>query len=134
MLRSEFCRLVNGLALPPLLFGAGEFKLSSSAFAQMQKPVERSLARRADRHTQRIRGVQMPFLRHSRAATRLAWSGVFRGFSLPQSNARMPKPVSLGRPSRSSTNPKFTSAVRSSALTGENFVRLLLISRITHRR
>jgi len=51
-----------------------------------------------------------------------------------QSSARSPSLVSIGAPSRISTRPSSISAVRSSGLTGDNFVRLALISRNAQRR
>jgi hypothetical protein len=50
-----------------------------------------------------------------------------------QSSARTPKSVSLGISSRISTKPRSISVARSSSLTGDNFVRLALISRIAQR-
>jgi hypothetical protein len=89
---------------------------------------ERSQIVLVSKSTHRNRAVRNAFL------TALARRHLIGSFSRLQSNARMPKPVSLGSPSRSSTKPKFISTVRSLALTGENFVRLLRMSRITHRR
>ena len=60
----------------------------------------------------------------------LQGSGVTRS----QSSARIPKPVSLGNPSRISTKPKSVSAARSIWLTDNIFVRLPLTSRIAQRR
>src|SRR5882757_2290591 len=51
-----------------------------------------------------------------------------------QSSARTPKPVSLGIPSRISAKPRSISAARLFSLTGDDFVRLALISRIAQRR
>jgi len=48
--------------------------------------------------------------------------------------SRIPKPVSLGIPCRISTKPKSISAARSFSLTGDNFVRVPLMSRIAQRR
>jgi hypothetical protein len=56
------------------------------------------------------------------------------GVTGSQSSARIPKPVSLGGPSRISTKPKSVSAASSISLTGNIFVRLPLTSRIAQRR